>query len=177
MGKANGESRCQGNMEVQVATEGLIVLDIGVLMGSRSPQVFREMVDLYPTAKEIFEAIEELGCTCGNPLCVQDCFQTLITMDGQATKEEAAKFICFVGERGDITFERLREYQHEFFTTHLAPRLNQQNSTQGSVFQRLLSGDLFGPEVSVVALSPVEPEEAPDNLDHDEPEHSGPSEE
>lgn len=155
-----------------MATERLIVLDIGILMGSRSPQVFEDMVSKYPGAQEILAGIKMMGCECGDPMCAQKTFQTLITMDHQATKEEAASFIEFVMERGNITSRTLRDYQHEFFTQHLAPRLNQH-----SVLERLFSGDFLGQEIPLVAIPPVEPEAPANNLDHDEPKHGGPQEE
>lgn len=162
-------------------TRDLITLDIGILMGSRSPQIFMEHVDLYPGARKIYDAIVKSGCQCSDPMCSQNCFQVLITMDGEATRGDSAMFINFLDNQQEpLTFENLREYQRDFYHEHLAPRLNEENKK--SPLEGLLGREFVGRLVNGRLVSLVAPEDlgldaSSDNLDHDEPEHSGPHQE
>ena len=143
---------------------GLIVLDIGILMGSRSPQVFMEMVDLYPGARKVLDAIESIPCECADPLCSQKTFQIFLNCGCDHKPDLAAKLMQEVDEAGPLTYESLRTLQHDFF------------SRQVSVHY-ITSEHLFGSDIPLVAIPPVEPEAPADNLDHDEPEHGRPQEE
>lgn len=102
-----------------MAAEGLIILDIGVLMGSRSPQVIDEMVALYPGAKVVMDQIIAKECSCNNPMCQYDAFQMMLANIAGDNKEVAAKFLEAVEEKkAQITKpDELRDffqaYRHE----------------------------------------------------------------
>lgn len=158
----------------------LIVLDIGILMGSRSPQIFMEHVELYPGARKIYDAIASAGCHCGDPMCSQNCFQVLITMDGEATRGEAAMFITFVDNHESIVYEDLRKLQQEFYHENLVPRLNEENkknSLDGLLGSQFVGRVVNGRLVSLVAPEDLGPESSFGDLGYDEPEHGGPPEE
>lgn len=115
----NEESRQEKEGSVQVATQGLIILDVGVLMGSRSPQVLDEMIEIYPGAKTVMDQIEAKQCTCLNPMCKYDTFQAMLENIAGEDKDLAAKFLQAVEDKkAQITKpEELRDfftaYRHE----------------------------------------------------------------
>lgn len=117
--RSNEESRQEGEVPVQVAAEGLIILDVGVLMGSRSPQVMDEMIALYPGAKVIMDQIIAKECSCDNPMCQYDAFQMMLANIAGDNREVAAKFLEAVEEKkAQITRpDELRDfftaYRHE----------------------------------------------------------------
>lgn len=110
--RSDEESRREGESPVQVAPEGLIVLDVGVLMGSRSPQVLDEMIALYPGAKVVMDQIIAKKCGCDNPMCQYDAFQMILANIALDDKEVAAKFLSDVEEKkAQITTpEELRDF-------------------------------------------------------------------
>lgn len=91
MEPSNGKSGSQGGRQVQAATPGLIVLDIGILMGSQSQQVFMEHLDLYPGARHLYDVISSYPCECGKESCGRDSFQYSINEASHGNKEAAAR--------------------------------------------------------------------------------------
>lgn len=71
----------------------LIILDIGVIMGSQADFIFNEMVDLYPGAKEVLTAVKTAPCECSDPSCGRKSLQYVLEMAAGGDNERAAKFI------------------------------------------------------------------------------------
>lgn len=99
-----------------MAAQGLIILDVGVLMGSRSPQVLDEMIALYPGAKVVMDQIIAQPCSCLNSMCHYDAFQMMLANIAGDDKEVAAKFLEAVEEKkAQITKpDELRDFFQEY---------------------------------------------------------------
>lgn len=107
-----------------MATEKLIIIDIAILMGSQSQQVFMEQVDLYPGARHVYDVMESFKCNCDDGACTRRSMQYIL---GEATggdKEVAANFI---EEAQSIHSPReLKELVHNKF--HERESKNQEDS-------------------------------------------------
>lgn len=114
MAKANEESGQQREDKLQMAPKGLILADIGVVMGSRSPQVFMEYVELYPGARKIYDFVSASPCDCNNPMCTQDTFQRILEAVAGDDKELAARFIQQVDS--DPNIRCLRTFKDFYLT-------------------------------------------------------------
>jgi hypothetical protein len=92
---------------------GLIVLDVGILMGSQSEQVFREMLDLYPGAQHLMDVVCKIGCECGKESCGRQTFQLVLEQAIGSDRELAAAFI----EEAQRCHEpyQVRELEYEYY--------------------------------------------------------------
>lgn len=122
-----------------MATKGIINLDVGILMGSRSPQVFQEMVDLYPGVRRIFDEIAKMPCECGKPLCSQNCFQVMLGQGSHGKPELAAKLLEELAALDELDYEKIREYQYDFFTRH-QPKFSESGPLYLDGFSQYLPG-------------------------------------
>lgn len=98
MGSSNGESRPEGEVEVQVAPIGrvkgrVIPLDVGILMGSQCDEIWEEQADLYPGVKEIIATLQKTPCRCGERGCTRRAFQYILGAASGDDREKACKFI------------------------------------------------------------------------------------
>lgn len=152
-----------------MAAQGLIVLDIGILMGSQSQTIFMEQLDLYPGARHLFDVAEQIPCECGREACPRETFQFILQEACGKDKELAAKFI----ERSQSirTPADIKELIHDFFHDR------ETESQSKSLLERLIGGHFRGRVIPLVAIPSLEPEAPADNLGDDEPEHSGPRKE
>lgn len=98
----------------------LTFVDIGVLMGSASPQVFEEMVDNYPGCRRILDAIDQMGCSCGHPMCTQKTFQFMLSQGSGNDKLLAGQLIDKLIAQEELTFELVREIQYNFYVENVA---------------------------------------------------------
>lgn len=84
-----------------MASQKLVILDIGLLMGSRSPQVLDEHIAIYPGAQKMMDQIVAIECRCENPMCKYDAFQYLIESVSGGNPLIAAEFLEAVEAQGD----------------------------------------------------------------------------
>lgn len=98
-----------------MAAQGLILLDISILMESRSPQVFAEQVELYPGAKKMMDWIEAVKCACSDPMCLQNTMQGIFDMVSGGNKEAAARYLEKLEKDDTINSpEKFRDFNLDF---------------------------------------------------------------
>lgn len=160
-------------MAFPLAAEGLIVLDIGILMQSRSLAVFEDQAAFYPGAQKAYDIIKTIACECNDSMCAMNAFQTFLNQGSHNNRGLAAQLLTEVDNAGPLDYHQLRDLQYDFYTRHLP----QEEQEPQSLFERLIGRTFRGRVIPLVAVPSVEPEAPADNLGDDEPEHGGPREE
>lgn len=122
--------------------------DVGVLLGSSANFVFYEMVEIFPGAKALYEAIIGYGCDCGDAeTCGRQAFQLVVNQASNGNHEIAEKFIAEAAEKGIKSHAEVRELMVHYFHQYVAPEEENEQIIKVASFEELvelLGGALGG---------------------------------